>query len=171
MKTMTAFDRTVAGLCEDFDAVEIGRFSCGGHVRAVIRAQRGEHFIDYLVVSPTRWYRLSPSKMSAEARVESESNKLVQEVQDAELLPTLRRIIGYSRHDDPVPMGFKPVRDIRFCQLDRPAWIYAMGGFRRGLIVKVGRTNIEVVFTTESNPGRVYRKSVNPAKTTVMVGY
>lgn len=186
MKTMTEFDRMVAARCADFNAVEIGRFEVGGRERAIIRSEQPHRvwsnaesgyvldgtkvYTDYLLVPDGRYWQLSRSKMTPEQRVKAEQDNLAQLVQDSELLPDLRRLAA-SYNRDTTPVGFKEARDIRFCQEGRPAWIHAMGRMRRGLITKVGRTNVEIAFTTDSNPTRVYRKTANPSKTTVLVGY
>lgn len=185
MKTMTEFDRNIAARCKDFNAVEIGRFEIGGRERAIIRSEKPHRvwsnaesgyvldgtkvYTDYLLVPDGRYWQLNRSKMTPEQRVKAEKQRLAELVEDAELVPTLRRIeASYTR--DTLPIGYKEAGDIRLCQEGSPAWIHAMGRMRRGLITKVGRTTVEIAFMTPSNPSRVYRKSANPSKTTVLVG-
>jgi hypothetical protein len=42
-------------------------------------------------------------------------------------------------------------------------YVRAMGKYRRGLVTKLGRTRVEVAYTTASSGGRVYRVTTGPA--------
>jgi hypothetical protein len=44
-------------------------------------------------------------------------------------------------------------------EVDAVAYVYAMGQWRRGLVTKIGRTRVEVAYTTASSQGRVFRKA------------
>lgn len=72
---------------------------------------------------------------------------------NAELLPRLRAVISTPGTE---PTGTMATNGVRVGDI---AWTYAQGRRRRGIVTKVGRTNVTVAYTTASAPTNVYRPS------------
>ncbi|MFI0742831.1 hypothetical protein ACH4PU_32820 [Streptomyces sp. NPDC021100] len=74
---------------------------------------------------------------------------------DRELLPRLRLLVD-SR---PSAQGMSGWDEGAAPKAGDPAYVWARGMYRRGLVVDVARTRATVAYVTASNPGRVHRKA------------
>ena len=73
---------------------------------------------------------------------------------DREILPLLRKLIHNGDASTLVAQDEAP-------EVGQTRYVYAMGAYRRGTVVKVTKMKTTVAYTTASNPDRVYRKADN----------
>jgi hypothetical protein len=79
---------------------------------------------------------------------------LATAAEDVRLLPQLVPLVrnGHLLDDQLVAVEGTPT-------VGQVAYVYAMGRYRRGLVVKVARTRSTVAYTTASSGGRIFRKA------------
>ena len=80
-------------------------------------------------------------------------------IADEAIRERAQRFIGSLRLEE----ALQSIDGVHKATKDTPvgsvAWVFSRGRWYRGIAEKVGRTNVTVAYTTQSNPGFITRKS------------
>lgn len=82
---------------------------------------------------------------------------------DEALRPVLVRLIGYDKTGEITDKFPHPTPNT--VQEGDVAWLYSRGGWRRGVVEKVGRTNVTIAYVTEGGVSDAQKHNFDPSVT------